>query len=76
MWVVEGLVRGIVEGSLGLCESSGKNSHTVSHSFLNSFSIRLSIWLAWKEKGSDSSGCDRWIFVGGAGIGDVSWVKS
>ena len=46
LWVVEGLVRGIVAGSLELPESSGKTSHTVSHSFLMSFSIRLSFWSA------------------------------
>ena len=32
MWLVEGLVRGIVAGSLGLFESSEKTSHTFSHS--------------------------------------------
>ena len=37
---VEGLMRGIVAGSLGLSKSSGKTSHVVSHSFLNSFSMR------------------------------------
>ena len=51
MWVVKGLVRGIVSGSLGLSESSGKTSHIVSYSFfLNSFSIRLSHWSAWKKR--------------------------
>ena len=40
MWVAEGLVRGIVAGSLGLSESSGKTSHTVYYSFSNSFSMR------------------------------------
>ena len=29
--------------------------------FSNSFSIRLSLWLAWKEKGIGDSGCD-WCF--------------
>ena len=59
MWVVKGLVRGIVSGSLGLSESSGKTSHIVSYSFfLNSFSIRLSYWSAWK-KGSGGRRCDR-----------------
>ena len=51
MWVVEELVRGIVAGFQGLSENSGKNSHTFSHFLLNSFSMRLSLWLAWKEKG-------------------------
>ena len=54
MWVVVGLVRQIVVGSLGLSESSGKTSHAVSHSFSNS--IRLSLWSVWKEKGR--RGCD------------------
>ena len=36
MWVVEWLVRGTIAGSLGLSESFGKTSHTVSHSFSNS----------------------------------------
>ena len=52
MWVVEGLVGRIVAYSLGLSESYGKTSHTVSQSFSNSFSIRLSLWSTWKEKGS------------------------
>ena len=45
-------MRGIVAGSLELSESSGKTSHTVFHSFSMSLSIRLSLWSAWKEKGS------------------------
>ena len=44
MWVVEGLVRGIVAGCLELSESSGKTSHTVYHLFSISFSVRLSFW--------------------------------
>ena len=47
-WVVEemlvggmdGLMRGLVAGSLGLSESSGKTFHTVSHSSSNSFPMR------------------------------------
>ena len=35
-----GRVNGIVAGSLGLSESSGKTSHIVYHSFSNSFSMR------------------------------------
>ena len=50
MWVVEELVRGIAAGSLGLSESSGKTSYTMSHSFWNYFSIMLFSWTAWKEK--------------------------
>ena len=34
------VVGGIVAGSLGLSENSGKTSHTISLSFLNSFSMR------------------------------------
>ena len=45
VWVVVELVRGVVAGSLGLFKSGGKTSNTVSHSFSNSFSIRLSLWL-------------------------------
>ena len=48
----EGLLSGIVAGSLKLSESSGKTSHTVSQSFLISFSIMLTFWFAKKEKGS------------------------
>ena len=70
MWVVEGLVREIIAGSLGLSESFGKTSHIVFHSFSNSFSIRLSLWLTWKEKGSGGSGCDQWFCLGCAGVGD------
>ena len=33
VWVVEGLVRGTIAELLGLSESFGKTSHTVSHSF-------------------------------------------
>ena len=50
VWVVEDLVRAIVAGSLELSKSSGKKSHIVSHSLSISFSIRLSLWLLWKEK--------------------------
>ena len=51
VWVVEDLVRAIVAGSLELSKSSGKKSHTVSHSLSISFSFsRLSLWLLWKEK--------------------------
>ena len=50
LWVVEVLVRGIVSGFLRLSESSGKTSNTLSNSFLNSFSIRLSLWTTLKEK--------------------------
>ena len=50
VWVVEDLVRAIVAGSLELSKSSGKKSNTVSHSLSISFSIRLSLWLLWKEK--------------------------
>ena len=39
-WGMEGLMRGIAAGSLGLCENSGETSHTVSHSSLNSFPVR------------------------------------
>ena len=45
-------MRGFVADSLGLSASPGKTSNTVFHSFSNSFSIRLSLWSAWKEKGS------------------------
>ena len=40
VWGMEGLMRGIVAGSLGLSESSGKTSHTVSNSSSNSFPMR------------------------------------
>ena len=40
LWVVEGSVRGIIAGSLGLSGSTGKTSNTISHSFSNFFSIR------------------------------------
>ena len=50
MWVLEGLLRGIVVGSVKLSESYGKTYLTVSHSFFFFFSIRLSFWSAWKEK--------------------------
>ena len=60
--VVEGLARRIVAGSFGLSERSRKTSHTVYHSFLNSFSLRLSLWSTWKEKGSESKEYDRWFF--------------
>ena len=35
----------------GVIQKLCKDVHTVSDSFLNSFSIRLYIWLTWKEKG-------------------------
>ena len=66
MLVVEGLVRGIAASSLGLSESPGKTSHTVSHSFSNSFSIRLSFWTIWKEKGGgggEAASSARVLFV-------------
>ena len=54
--VVEGLIKGIVAGSLELSESSGKTSHTVSYCFWMS-TMRFSFWSAWKEKGGkDCSG--------------------
>ena len=34
-------MRGTIAGSLGLSESSGKTSHTVSNSFSSSFSMRV-----------------------------------
>ena len=40
VWGMEGLMRGIVAGSLGLSENSGKTSHTVVHSSSNSFPMR------------------------------------
>ena len=40
VWGMEGIMRGIVAGSLGLSESSGKTSHTVSYSSSNSFPMR------------------------------------
>ena len=40
---MEGLLRGIIAGSLGLSESSEKTSHTVSHSFSSSFSIMVGV---------------------------------
>ena len=43
MWVVEWSARGTIAGSLGLSESSGKTSHTVSNSFLSSFSTRVGV---------------------------------
>ena len=46
--VVVGLVTGIVAGSMGLSESSGKTSQIVSYSTSNP--MRLSLWSAWKEK--------------------------
>ena len=49
VWVVEGLVRGIIAGSLQLAESSGKTYHIVSHSFSSSFSIKLAVRSACKE---------------------------
>ena len=41
MWVVEWYVRGTIAGSVGLSESPGKTSHTVSNSFWSSFSVRV-----------------------------------
>ena len=58
--VVKGWVRGIVAGSLELSESSGKTSHTVFRSFSMSLSIRLSLWSAWKEKGSGGDEAVSW----------------
>ena len=46
VWVVVELVTGVVAGSLGLFKSCGKTSNIVFHSFSNSFSISLSLWLA------------------------------
>ena len=40
VWGVEGSTGGIVTGSLGLSESSGKVSHTALNSFSNSFQMR------------------------------------
>lgn len=48
--VVERPVKEIVAGSLELYKSSGKTFHTISHSFLI-LAMRMSFWLAWKEKG-------------------------
>ena len=48
-------MRGIAAHSLELSESSGKISYTVAHSFSVTFSIRLSLWSAWKEKRSGGS---------------------
>ena len=45
VWGVEGLMRGIVEGSLGLSESSRKTSHTVFYSFSNFFPMREVVWV-------------------------------
>ena len=53
MWVLEGLLRGIVVGSVKLSQSYGKTYLTVFHSFsffFFFFSIRLSFWSTWKEK--------------------------
>ena len=36
----------------GVIQKLCKDLHTVSDYFLNSFSIRLYIWLTWKEKDS------------------------
>ena len=38
-------MRGTIAGSLGLSESSGKTSHTVSYSFSNSFSMSGGSWV-------------------------------
>ena len=48
------LIKIIVAGSLKLSKSFGKTSYTVSHSFSIS-AMRLSFWLAWREKGGKSS---------------------
>ena len=40
VWGMEGLMRGILAGSLGLSETSGKTSYTVSNSSSNSFPMR------------------------------------
>ena len=45
-------MREIVAGFLGFSKSSRKTTHTVSHSSLNSFLIRLLLWSVLKEKGS------------------------
>ena len=50
MRIVEGLVRRVGEGSLGISKSYWKTSYRISHSFSNSFSIGLTLWRAWKEK--------------------------
>ena len=36
-------MRETIAGSLGLSESSGKTSHTVSNSFLSSFTMRVGV---------------------------------
>ena len=41
IWEMEGLMRIIVAGTLGLSERSGKTSHTMSHSFSNSIPMRV-----------------------------------
>ena len=51
MWVVEGLVTGVVAGSLGLSESFGKTSHIVFHSF------------GIPSKGGGEGGCQDWRCV-------------
>ena len=56
VWVLEELVGGISAGSLRLSESFEKTSHKVFHSFSNLFSVRLSIWTAWREKGGGDDG--------------------
>ena len=40
VWGMEGLMSGVAAGSLGLSESSGNTSHTVSNSSSNSFPMR------------------------------------
>ena len=47
-WVVEGVKCWFVAGSPGFVESSGKTSHTVSHSF--SISASICLWSAWKRE--------------------------
>ena len=59
-WVNEGWVRGIAADSLELSESSGKISYTAAHSFSITFSIRFSLWSAWKEKRSGGGEAVSW----------------
>ena len=51
-------MRGTIAGSLGLSESSGKTSHTVSNSFSSSFSMRVVAGVAammWVKQQSSMS---------------------
>ena len=58
---MEWLARGTIAGSLELSESSGKTSHTVSHSFSNSLSMRGGAgvfdvsWVKWQRSMSPIS---------------------